>query len=220
MKTNILITKTAEEIPTLVQFCKDKSLNLYCHSFIDFNLVEAKFPQTFDWIFFGSKRAAFYYLKQAKIPQNCKIACIGEKTKENLEKMGISVDFFSTKSGNPEGVANELKSHIKTNFIIIPTSNLSKHSIAKVFPKNQVEEIVVYTTILRPKQIIEKLDYIIFTSPSNVDGFLLKNQLQPTTKIIAWGKTTANHLNAEGFEVYDVLQTSTEKEIIDKIKQF
>ena len=41
-------------------------------------------------------------------------------------------------------------------------------------------------------------DVIVFTSPSNVDGFLLKNNFRKNQKIIALGSTTAERLAQHG----------------------
>ena len=218
MKSHVLITKTEDDVSELKKFCEEKNWNLISNSFIDFEIVNAEIPQNFDWIFFGSKRAAFYFLLQAVIPANCKVACIGQKTKSHLEKMGLKVDFFGQESGNPELVANELKKQIQTENLIVPISNVSNHSIAKAFPKNQVSEIVVYMTKNQTKKINENLDLIAFTSPSNVDGFLLENTISKDCKIIAWGKTTEKHLISKGYKVHNTLNTASENELIEVLK--
>ena len=215
MKINVLITKTADEVSEFKKFCDENNMQLVCNSFIDFEIVKADIPKNYDWIFFGSKRAAFYFLQQAEIPKNCQVACIGKKTKSHLEKMGIEVDFFGQESGNPEAVANELKSHIKTNFLFLPVSNVSSRSIAKIFPKKQVSEVVVYNTKMQTKKIEIKFEFIAFTSPSNVDGFLLENAISDYCKIIAWGKTTENHLISKGLKVNYTLNTASEEELIE-----
>ena len=214
MKSHVLITKTEDEVSELKKFCDENNLSLICNSFIDFEIIKAEIPKNYDWIFFGSRRAARYFLQQAKIPVNCKVACIGQKTKSHLEKMGLKVDFYGQESGKPESVANELKNEIKTNHLIIPISNISKHSIANVFPKNQVTEIVVYNTKNQTKKINEKLDLIAFTSPSNVDGFLIENVISDDCKIIAWGKTTEKHLLSKGYNPTFTLKSASEEELI------
>ncbi len=218
MKFNVLITKTEEEVSELKKFCDENNWYLVSNSFIDFEIVKAEIPKNYDWIFFGSRRAAYYFLQQAEIPLNCKVACIGQKTKSHLEKMGLKVDFFGQESGNPESVANELKNQITTKYLIIPISNLSNHSIASTFPKNQVCEMVVYKTKNQTKKINEKLDLIAFTSPSNVNGFLVENSIPVECIIIAWGKTTEKHLISLGYKVNYTLKTASEVELIEIFK--
>jgi uroporphyrinogen-III synthase len=218
MKCNVLITKTEEEVSELKKFCDENNWHLISNSFIDFEIVKAEIPKNYDWIFFGSRRAAYYFLQQTEIPVNCKVACIGQKTKSHLEKMGIEVHFVGKESGNPELVAKELKSQIKTNFLIVPISNISKHSIANSFPKKQVQELVVYKTKNQTKKIIEKLDFITFTSPSNVNGFLVENTIPVDCKIIAWGKTTEKDLMSRGYKVNYTLKTASEVELVEIFK--
>jgi len=62
------------------------------------------------------------------------------------------------------------------------------------------------------------LDFIIFTSPSNVNGFLFDNSISDYCKIIAWGKTTENHLISKGFKVNYTLNTASENELIEILK--
>lgn len=215
MKSTVLITKTEDEVPELKKFCDENNLPLICNSFIEFELVKAEITNNFDWIFFGSKRAAKYFLAQASIPANCKVACIGQKTKSHLEKMGLTVDFFGQESGNPESVANELKKQIQTSNLIVPISNISNHSIAKIFPKHQVSEIIVYKTKNRTKKIAGNLSAIAFTSPSNLDGFLIENDISLNCKIIAWGKTTEKHLISKGYKPNFTLKSASESELIE-----
>ena len=88
MKNNVLITKAADEVSEFKKFCDENNMQLICNSFIDFEIVKAEIPKNYDWIFFGSKRAAFYFLQQAEIPKNCQVACIGKKNEIAFRENG------------------------------------------------------------------------------------------------------------------------------------
>ena len=63
--------------------------------------------------------------------------------------------------------------------------------------------------------IEQEFDYITFTSPSNVEGYLKENIIPQQSKIIAWGETTKIYLLANRLEVYKTLKISSENEIIE-----
>ena len=99
--------------------------------------------------------------------------------------------------------------------VLIPLSDVSNRSMSKQIPTTQCKEVVVYRTKSIAKSIQEQLDWVVFTSPSNVHGFLLSNQVNPTTKTVAWGNTTAQAMREKQIRVDFVLADSSETELID-----
>jgi uroporphyrinogen-III synthase len=82
----------------------------------------------------------------------------------------------------------------------------------------QFENLVCYETVWIDKKI-ELPTIAIFSSPSNVDGYLLSNSLEGIQKIIVYGPTTAQHILNLGFSVDIILQEINESAIIDAIKK-
>jgi uroporphyrinogen-III synthase len=76
----------------------------------------------------------------------------------------------------------------------------------------------VYETIINSKIIEQQFDYIVFTSPSNVEGFLKENTISETTKVIAWGETTKRCLMEHQLEVWRTLKSASEEELIEIVK--
>ena len=216
--TSLLITKNLAELNLLPSFCKADGLELIGQSFIDFELIESPIPKDIQVLFFGSKRAAHFFLLQSEIPTHYQIACIGETTKIQLEKMGIKVDFWGSEAGNPEVVAEELKTWLAGRKLHIPLSDVSNRSMAKVLPKEQVIEIQVYKTIQQGIHITSTPTILAFTSPSNLAGYLLKNTIPKNAHLIVWGKTTELSLNNLGYQANYVLKYATEKELVEYLK--
>lgn len=220
MKSSLLITKNLSELTDLVSFCETHQIELVAQSFIDFELIESKIPADIQVLFFGSKRAAHFFLLQSEIPSTCHVACIGETTKIQLEKMGIQVSFWGTEAGNPDLVAQELKTWLQGRKLHIPLSDVSNRSMAKVLPADQVMEIPVYRTVQQAIKLPNTPNIIAFTSPSNLAGYLLKNEIPTDATLIVWGKTTALALTQLGFEANYVLTYSTEKELVEYLDGF
>lgn len=213
-ESSILITRPIEEVPLLEAFCAERNIRLLAESFIRFEAVKAEIPSPMETLFFGSSRAVDFFIAQSAIPVNCEIACIGPATASYLKQKGYHVHFSGEKAGNPDEVAEALKSWLGNRKLYIAQSAQSNRSMAKSLPAEQVREIVVYQTITVSKTIKESLDHLVFTSPSNLEGFLSSNSILPETKITAWGKTTEKALKDHGYHADFVLQEASEAELI------
>ncbi len=215
MKSCLLITKNQTELTVLPSFCEKNQVELIAQSFIEFEGVQSPIPPGIQVLFFGSKRAAHFFLLQSEIPSHCQVACIGETTKNQLEKMGIQVDFWGSEAGNPDLVANELKNWLAGRKLHVPLSDVSNRSMAKVLPTEQVVEIVVYKTKQQALEITIQPMVLVFTSPSNLAGYLIKNTIPANAHLIVWGKTTELALNKIGFQADYVLTYATETELVE-----
>ena len=212
MKT-VLITKKDTEVTDLKDFCALNGCNLMAHSFIDFESVKSIFPEQYDWIFFGSKRAVDFFLDQHTLLATCKVACIGSTTAKHLITKGIIPDFVGDQAGDATAVASSLSQVVGNQILVIPISSKSKHSIANVIATSTCHEVVVYQTKLNSFQLTEQPAILIFTSPSNVEGFLRFNSISSSAAIVAWGKTTEKFLIDAGYSVSTVLKTANLEEL-------
>jgi uroporphyrinogen-III synthase len=100
---------------------------------------------------------------------------------------------------------------------LFPQSSISKRSVSKHLPENQVVERIVYKTVYACQEI-DSCGVYIFTSPSNVQSFLSCNK-KIDGKIIAWGETTKATLESYGFSVSKTLTVSDEVNLIAALKE-
>lgn len=212
----LFISKNREELRLLPSFCKENNIELVATSLIRFEPVTFSIDSDFEVIFFGSIRAAAFFLLKYTIPKHVHLACVGEATSKKLKDKGYDVSFTGLKSGHPEQVANEFLKWLGSRKVLIPCSQQSKRTISKVIPSNQKEEKIVYQTLTDCK-LLDDCGCYVFTSPSNVESFLSCNS-KPEGKIIAWGTTTKNAIiESELFADY-TLEQSTEEELIHLLK--
>ncbi|MBI1836970.1 MAG: uroporphyrinogen-III synthase [Flavobacteriia bacterium] len=213
MFQKLFISKPITEVQELNDFCQKKHLKLIAHSFLSFEPIPFIIPSNSDVFFFGSKRSVDFFLTQAVIPSHIKIACVGEGTANYIISKGYHPTFIGEKSGEIENVAINFKQWLGTRSVVFIQAKDSNRSVSKQINIKQSTELIVYKTILTPTKI-EPCNSYVFTSPSNVDGFLVENNIPPNSKIIAWGNTTENHLINHGFTVYFKLKNSSIAELI------
>lgn len=216
---SLFISKNKNEIPQFVEFCTQNKIDLFAESLIYFREVESNEKITCENIFFGSKNAFDYFIKQFEIPNSTIICCVGESTKIHIENQGYKLSFFGEEAGDVENVSKKLNQFIAGKSISFVQSTASKKTIQKYIQSNKIQEIIVYDTILLEKQFSQNFDYLAFTSPSNVEAFLKRNQIPSTSKLISWGKTTDKALNKMGFKSDYIMKTSKIEELINLLKK-
>lgn len=192
MIRSVFISKQESEIVGLIDKLPENT-SLLAHSFLSFSALPFNIEAPYDIIFFGSPRAVIYFKNQRDIPKHAKTACIGRKTAELLTQLNHPPAFIGDNSGNPSEVAFKFKNWAGDNHILFPVSNLSLQTISGQFREQQKQVIEVYETLIKGHKI-PHCDVYVFTSPSNVRGFLLKNEIKPNATVISWGKSTSKEL--------------------------
>lgn len=217
----LLLTKHLQDVSeTFRETCSNASIDLIAQSFISFQPVVSEPLPDFDVVFFGSKRAVDFFLEQFPMPPGKQIACIGQTTANHLINLGFAVGFSGEEAGNATEVALKLKDWLGERSLLVARSEQSQRSIPKVIPSSQLEERVVYQTILKPMQLAVQPEMIAFTSPSNVAGFLRENQITANQTLIAWGTTTRAFLEDQGHTVHHTLRTASEEELAQLLNSF
>lgn len=218
MIRSVFITKSPADRGVLYDFCDEHSIDIHYHSFLTFKQLDLPEIPTSDVFFFSSKRAVDYFLNQSKIPNNTSIACIGESTKKHIESKGFKVDFVGENAGQPTIVSQKLSNWLDERTITILLAKESKQSILTQLDPSKTKLAVVYETVISAQKMDQSYDCYVFTSPSNVTGFLGENALPANAKVIAWGETTKEYLEAKKIDVTKTLETSSESEIVNLLK--
>lgn len=215
---SLFISKDLSEIKELETFCKKNGWQLNAHSFLSFQAVPFELPPSFDVLFFGSKRAIIYFLERYSIPKSIQIACVGKATEKELESKGYKASF----SGKNAGAINELKVELKewlgNRIVLFAQAHDSNRSFSQDLSPAQCHERIVYRTAIKGKKV-EPSDFYVFTSPSNLKGFLEKNSIPQNGKIIAWGETTEKELIKNNLTCEYVLKTAGINELISFLRQ-
>lgn len=157
-----------------------------------------------------------FFKAQQEIPKSIEIACVGAKTAQLLESMGFQIAFNGSEEKDIHAVAASFKSWLGDRSVLFPTSDRSLHTISKGLPARQIREVIVYKTVVSGKAIPQQEIYV-FTSPSNVEGFLSENTVPMDAHIVAWGKSTAHALESYGISSF-ILEEPSLTALIAHIK--
>jgi len=167
-----------------------------------------------NWIFFSSKNAIRACLQAGVDLKKYKLATAGTRTSQEL---GANYPIlFEASSTQIEQHAKEFAYVVANDTVCFPTSDKSLLSFSKFIPPSQVQIITAYTTRITPVGV-PMADILIFSSPSNVEGFLKLNVILPSQKIVAFGPSTAKSLETLGFKVARVLENINDEDIFTTI---
>ena len=206
MKTKLFLSNSEIVDEQFLSFCETHQISLHAKSLIGFEPVIFDTIPEAEVVFFSSPRSVDFFASALK-SKKWTLACLGTGTAKRLETFGYTSDFVGSDSGKPDIVAKEFRKWLGDRKVIFPVSSRSNRSIASVIPPAQGIELVVYKTVAVP-ELIEPSQIYVFTSPSNVDAFLEKNQFPEVCRVIAWGETTAKRLLDLGIRPAFVLQKS------------
>ena len=218
MKKKVLITKSIEDAGELLHYAIQNQIELIYHSFLSFEQIQISEIPEVDVLFFSSKRAVDFLLKQQIVSARVQVACIGSVTQHYLEDRGILVDFVGSNSSRPQEVSKELHRWLNGRTCGLVTAEESQRTIASYLDESLISYITPYRTVIHDDKLDSPMDVLVFTSPSNVKGFLQKNEIHHQ-KVVAWGKTTEEFLLKNAIQNVYCLNNATEKEVISYLKK-
>lgn len=215
--TRILSTKKLSK--SLKNKLSDAKIELVEKNFIQTKSIDFEIPQLNDYLIFTSKEAAKSVLKSdVKNVLSKYCLCVGNKTRSFLKKKG----FIVLESADyAEELIQIIESKYKTNSFTFFCGNIRRNTIPAFFQQNKIayNEIVVYETKLKPHQIKETFDGVLFYSPSGVNSFLEKNTLENKT-CFCIGTTTAKALENKTKNIVIASQPTVENVINEVIHYY
>lgn len=185
-------------------------------SLVEYNAINIEFlsfevPVNVKKAIFTSQNAVENVLNQNIHITEC--FCVGEKTKELLEKKGQKVVMM--KEYATELAAYLVEYHKEDSFHFF-CGNIRSNEIPTRLKENTVNfnEIVVYKTTSNPKQFERRFDAILFYSPSGVRSFCKaqNNKKYENSIFVCIGTTTA--AEAENYSENVVISNSTTVESV------
>lgn len=218
MKIKLFFSGRAKKNGDLISFCSEKGITLTDTALIRFVKLPFSVNQTFDVVFFTSPRSVEYFFSENYEDSSFVSACIGKGTAEALSIRNITPEFIGKKSGDPKSVAKDFLHWLGKRTVLFPVSTKSLGSISKDVPEDQKIILPIYETIPCPEKLPPQ-DIYVFTSPSNVDAFLMANELPEQCRVVAWGSSTAEKIAASGLPCHAVLEHSSEEALVEVLKK-
>ncbi|SDM87624.1 uroporphyrinogen-III synthase [Fictibacillus solisalsi] len=187
----------------------------------------------FEWVVFTSINGVRYFFEWLQAEKlslaGMKIAAVGRKTAESLERQGIYVDLIPERFEGRELAALLKRTVTPGSKVLVPKGNLAKSTVKKTLAGiADVTEMIVYQTkknpVLDAGQLPAKVDLLLFMSPSSISFFsetigsrLADYQDVPAACV---GPVTASRAKATGFRKLITANDYTEEGIIDTVRIF
>jgi len=209
----VLLTRPKEEALKDKKIFERFGFEVLSLPLIDFEPLDFILPdlKKFDYIYFGSKRGAKFFLqKLKKLPPHLKVISVGEKTARFL-KTNYGLKPFLVGGGSAGNVVQRMKK-LPRGRILVPTAENYIKEIHKLEDLGfQLHILPVYRTIYLEyspehfKEFLGKATILIFTSPSTFRAFLVNlqkiNSNLPDKIIVSIGATTKKEIEKYGYKV-------------------
>ncbi len=217
---SVFISTDLAENNLLSSFCEKNTIELVANSLIRFEEINNPQKSKAEVIFFSSLRS-FQFFKDSL--ENKLLASYGKATFDKIietnPEFKNQFKFIGQNTSNPKIIAEEFKIWLGKRNVLFPIGEKSNRSISSEIPENQKEEQLIYRTVSDSK-IVSSSDIYVFTSPSNVESFLLENKIRKSAISIAWGKSTLKRMKDLGFENVRELEKSSLESLIDFLRSF
>lgn len=163
------------------------------------NILDPFYLKNLDWIFFSSRNGVEYFFKlKPTLSKKVKFGVVGHGSEDALRKYGHLADFVG-QSGDITDVAQEFAQLANGKHVLFPRAQDSLLTIQKLLSADtKIIDLPIYETVIEDGIDQSHAEILIFTSPSNVDGYFAKNLLAPEQQVIAIGNSTGKKLEEIG----------------------
>jgi uroporphyrinogen-III synthase len=217
-KTSILSTKTLSSEQR--QAFTNSDFDLLEQDFIEIGNNHFELKNINQNLIFSSQNAVLSLMEQADWEKlkTKNIFCVGIKTKALLEENGFEVVVYVDYSEDLAEIITLIYNQESFTFF---SGNLRKETLPKALKKAKIDcsEIEVYETKLSPKKIKDKVDAILFFSPSGVESYLKDNKIK-NESCFCIGNTTAEALEKHTKNIIIAEYPSIESVIEECINEF
>ena len=239
LNKRILITRNKEQAADFSHLVEELGGTAYVVPLIQFSLpinseeISSEIHECIegmDIIVFTSTNGVDYFFQLYDKPLHKKIAAVGEKTKEALEKRGLEVTIMPNKFTAEHLLDSLIDGTQKSASILLIQGNLARPILREQLIKlgYNVKQIVVYENTM-PKESIHKLkklsnenlDVVTFTSPSSVRNF--SNIIPPEklkAEVAVIGPITESAAKQLGYTVHISPENYTVQSLVNSIVDF
>jgi hydroxymethylbilane synthase len=213
VKGSVFISRDIREADFFFQVLNANGYEVTGRTLIDTVRVEIKKNPDCDWVFFSSKHGVRHYLGQAKLKEGVKIAAVGKGTSDELRKFNLRADFIGGGS-DTRITAKQFGALAGRSTVLFPQARGSMKTVQQNIPTAKVIDLIVYETIQRTADNLPTADVLVFTSPSNLEAFLLKNTISKNQKLVAMGHATGSTLKDKGFVSFAMPDSFTDAGLV------
>lgn len=208
----VFISRNLDPTSLLVTKARAVGWTLNAVSLIHHLPTGARIPDShFDYIFFSSPTAVRHFYANYGLP-TVSVCTLGPGTSAALPS-GATPHFQG--DGTTSEVAAQYASFAQGKTTLFPIGSQSLQTIQQGLNEQEVLNFVCYETHANPKAVGAH-DIYVFSSPSNVDSFLIDNEIASGASVIALGEKTKKALKDANIEAM-ISKDYTQEGILDTI---
>lgn len=227
MPKTLTILSTKKLLPNQKQVLLNANFEVIEEDFIetkstnfDMSLRGTKQSHINNNLIFTSQNAVNAVLKRDDLKElkSKNVFCVGIKTKSLLEENGFNVVAHTGYAADLAEIISLIYNKESYTFF---TGNLRRDVLPNILKENRItcNEIEVYETILTSKKITEKVDGILFFSPSGVESYLKLNTIK-NEMCFCIGETTAEALENKKIKNIVIAKKPTVENVIDEVIEY
>jgi uroporphyrinogen-III synthase len=190
----IKILSTKRLLPSQKQVILDGNIALTDEDFIETNIKNFELSKVNDNLIFTSQNAVQSILQHSKCNElkSKNVFSVGMKTKDLLTENGFKVIAYTGYASDLAEIISLIYANETFTFF---SGNLRRDVLPNTLKENGItfNEIEVYETNITSKKIKEKIDGILFFSPSGVESYFKMNAIKDEI-CFCIGETTAEAL--------------------------
>lgn len=220
MTKSINILSTKKLLPNQKQDLLNANFNLTEEDFIETKIKNFELSKVNDNLIFTSQNAVKSVLQHPKIAElkDKNVFAVGIKTKSLLEENGFKVDVHTDYALDLAEIISLIYNKEKYTFFC---GNLRREVLPNTLKENKIvfNEIEVYETNLTSKKITNKLDGILFFSPSAVESYFTKNIIKNEI-CFCIGETTAEALEEKEINNIIIAEKPSVNDVVDDVIEY
>ncbi|MEC4003434.1 uroporphyrinogen-III synthase [Flavobacterium sp. SUN052] len=220
MTKQINILSTKKLLPNQKQELVNANINLIEEDFIQTKIKNFELSKVNKNLIFTSQNAVQSILNHPKFEElkSKDIFSIGMKTKDLLTENGFNVVAYTGYAADLAEIISLIYSEESFTFF---SGNLRRDVLPNTLKENGItfNEIEVYETELTSKKIKEKLDGILFFSPSAVESYLKLNSIKDET-CFCIGETTAETLENKKIKNIIIADKPSVEHVINEVIEY
>ncbi|WP_395044645.1 uroporphyrinogen-III synthase [Flavobacterium sp.] len=217
-QTNILSTKKL--LPNQKQQLLDANFLVIEEDFIETKIKNFELSKVNENLIFTSQNAVQSILNHPKFEdlKSKNVFSVGMKTKDLLTENGFNVIAYTGYASDLAEIISLVYSNETFTFFC---GNLRRDILPETLKENGIifNEIEVYETNLTSKKITQKLDGILFFSPSGVESYLKSNTIKEEM-CFCIGETTAEALENKKIKNITIAEKPSVENVIAEVIEY
>ena len=216
----IKILSTKRLLPSQKQVVLDANIDLTDEDFIETNIKNFELSKVNNNLIFTSQNAVQSILQHPKCEdlKSKDVFSIGMKTKDLLTENGFNVIAYTGYAADLAEIISLIYSEESFTFF---SGNLRRDVLPNTLKENGItfNEIEVYETKITSKKVTNKVDGILFFSPSSVESYFKMNTMKDET-CFCIGETTAEALENKKVKTIVIADKPSVENVIAEVVEY